>query len=96
MAVIQNRLAELVAIKARKEGRKITNADIARELGMGVNSVGDWMNNRIKRYDRDTMARICAWVPCQVSELLVLESDNEVNKKAHQGFPGGTSFVPAA
>lgn len=26
-------------------------------------------------YDKDTLARICAWVPCQLSDLLVLEEN---------------------
>jgi DNA-binding Xre family transcriptional regulator len=77
---VKNRLAELVAEKARIEDRKITNAVISEEVGLGINTVGDWMSNRVKRYDVGTIAKICTWVPCDIKDLLILQ-DAEGNKR---------------
>lgn len=72
---VVNRLAELVAQKQRREDRKITQTTIAEETGLSYGTVSDWMNNRASAYKESTILVLCEWVPCDVSDLLVIEDD---------------------
>jgi len=73
MRVLNNRLSELVAQKERWEGRKITNAVIAEETGLGINTVSHWMNNSVEGYKSKAILALCEWLSCEVKDLLVIE-----------------------
>lgn len=84
---VVNRLAELVAQKERREGRRITNAVISQETGLSINTVSAWINNKAGGYRTDTLLTLCKWVPCDVGDLVVIEDAAETNRNRQQSDP---------
>jgi DNA-binding Xre family transcriptional regulator len=91
---IVNRLDELVAVKERIEGRRISNRVIVEETGLGLSTVRTWRNNEVTRYDAAVIEAICKWVPCEVGDLFTA-IDAENKTKALQGIPEGQKLLDA-
>jgi DNA-binding Xre family transcriptional regulator len=75
MVVVRSRLKVLVAEKEIREKRRLSLRTISRESGASLSTVVRLDNNSIKQVPLDDLARLCAWVPCQVGELLRLEEE---------------------
>jgi DNA-binding Xre family transcriptional regulator len=78
---VVNRFNEQVARKERREDRRITNAVIQDETGLALNTISDWRRNNVTRFDAEVILLLCRWVPCSVGELLVIEGEEDPNKK---------------
>lgn len=74
--VVRSALQILVAQKGMNEKRNITNREIAKATGLSPNTVGTWMSpaNEIKHVHSDVIVALCNWVPCDISDLLYLDS----------------------
>jgi len=70
---IKNRLRELMAEKARKEGRKITQTSVAHELGLARYTVDSWARNDVVRYDQSTIIAFCRYFGVEPGDLLIME-----------------------
>lgn len=71
--IIRNRVAELVAIKARREGRVIRKMTLVDETGLNRGTVDTWLANDVNRYDADVMLTWCDYLGCQLADLFVVE-----------------------
>lgn len=71
--IIRNRVAELVAIKSRREGRPIRKTTIAEETGLNRGTIDTWLANQVTRYDADVMLVWCNYLDCSVADLFVME-----------------------
>jgi len=80
MTRVLNRVDELIAIKARNEGRGISRRMVAEETGLSLSSVQNWASNNLTRYDAYQIATFCDYFGCDVSELFVIVDDDQ--KKA--------------
>ena len=79
---VKNRLAELIAIKARQEERgRISNREIAEVLGISPVTVNRYVNNEITRFDSDTVQKLCDYLDCSIGELLYLDADETPESK---------------
>lgn len=74
---IKLRISELVAVKARREKRRLTVRTIAHESGLGVSTVSRYMNNQIEQTDLKVLEKFCEYLKCNVSELFVMEDTEE-------------------
>lgn len=73
---IVNRVEELLAQKRRNAPETPTSyRDLGDLLGMNPNTVGDWINNEIKRYDSQKLIAWCDFLDCDISDLLVYERE---------------------
>jgi DNA-binding Xre family transcriptional regulator len=72
MKVVNSRFRILVAEKELRERRKIVVRTITTETGASRSAVEMLLNNTIRHVPLDDLALLCAWVPCEVGELLVL------------------------
>lgn len=70
---IKNRVAELIAIKSRREGRSIRKTTIAEETGLNRGTIDTWLANDVTRYDADVMLVWCNYLDCGVADLFVVE-----------------------
>jgi transcriptional regulator with XRE-family HTH domain len=70
---VKNRVAELVAQKSRREGRKITQDDIFTETGLGRSTIYEWMANKVTRFDGKVLMAWCDYLNCGISDILVRE-----------------------
>lgn len=73
---VQNRLDELLAIKARKEGRRISRRDLERETGISLTSIQNWANNRVQQFHSNQIATFCEYFGCGIEDLLILVPDD--------------------
>lgn len=71
--IIRNRVAELVAIKARREGRTIRKMTLVEETGLNRGTVDTWLANEVTRYDADVMLAWCNYLDCAIADLFVVE-----------------------
>ena len=71
--VVNSYLKVLVAEKELREKRKLGIRVITAESNASRSAVQRLLNNSIKLVPLDDLARLCAWIPCEVGELLRLE-----------------------
>jgi len=69
--MIQCRLRELMAIKTRKEGRRITYLHITRATGIYNTTLTRLANDKAELIGKSTMDRLCTFFDCQPGDLLV-------------------------
>lgn len=74
---IINRFSELVAVKGRRDGRRISNRDVARATGLSTTTVNDYANNAVTRFDAHIMLKLCSFLDCTPGELIVIEEIEE-------------------
>ncbi|GAA5529263.1 helix-turn-helix transcriptional regulator [Herpetosiphon gulosus] len=72
---VKSYLRVLVAQKEVKENRTLGIRVITAESGASRSAVERLLNNTIKNVPLDDLGRICAWLPCTVGAVLVLEDD---------------------
>ena len=71
---ITNRFMELLAAKARREGRgKISISQVIEETGLSRGTVDGYVHNTITRYDAHVILALCDYLGCQPGDLLVRE-----------------------
>ena len=70
---MKSRLKVLIAEKEIREQRRLSLRTIAGESKASLSTVVRLENNSIKQVPLDDLARLCAWIPCAVGELLRLE-----------------------
>lgn len=75
--VVKNRLLELIAIKARNEGRSISRREIAEATGISLSSIQNWAHNNVNRFDGDQIAAFCWYFECGVDDLLIIKDAPE-------------------
>jgi putative transcriptional regulator len=73
MKVVNSQLKVLIAHKELREKRKLGIRVITAESGASRSAVQRLLNNSIKLVPLDDLARLCAWIPCEVGELLLLQ-----------------------
>jgi len=74
--VIRSRLQLLLAQKADRERRKrYTLREVAQATGLSKDIIAAYINNTVGRYENSTLESLCAWLGCQVGDLLVREPD---------------------
>lgn len=70
---LKNRLLFLLTEKERKEGRRITQIEVARAIGISSNTMSSWVHNDITKFEAPIVERICDYFQCDVSDLLYFE-----------------------
>lgn len=74
MAVL-NRFKELLAEKERRERRRVSYEEIRRNTGIASSTLSAWASNEVVRYDANTIAQLCDFFNCEISDLLVRDDD---------------------
>ena len=80
--MIQCRLRELMAIKSRGDGRKVTFHQITQATGIYNSTLSPLANNRINRVDMTILDRLCVFFNCQPGDLLIHVPDRKPENKA--------------
>ncbi len=70
---MNSRLKILVAERELRERRSLSIRTITAESGASRSTVERLLNNTIRNVPLDDLARLCAWVPCGVADILQLE-----------------------
>ena len=75
--MIQCRLRELIAEKARLDGQRITYRDITLATGIYNSTLSRLANNKFDRIDRDILNRLCSYFNCQPGDIFVFVSGTQ-------------------
>ena len=83
--MIQCRLRELLAIKGRRERRKITYQDVLDQTGISKNTLTRLANDQEIRVAMSTIDRLCAFFDCQPGDVFVYTSEERVKESQTMG-----------
>ncbi len=75
--ILSNRFSELLAVKARREGRRITNRQVVRETGLLRHTVDSYAKNAVTRYDSHIVLTLCRYLDCTPADFFVVEQVEE-------------------
>lgn len=75
MNQVATRLKLLISEKEFTERRRLTYETISNETGIATSTLTDWVNSNVKRFDGDTIAKLCEYFNCNISDLLVLQTN---------------------
>ncbi len=79
---ITNRFMELLAAKARREGRgKIPISQVCIDTGLHRATVDGYVHNTITRYDAHVIQILCDYLNCKPGDLLVMEEVEDPQMK---------------
>lgn len=72
MKVVRNHLRVLIAHKAQREQRRINLRTVAAETGISYYTITAIANDTIQEYPKEVLAKLCEYLPCDLSDLLYL------------------------
>lgn len=67
---IQNNFKILRARKEQQMGRNLTYAEIYNDTGISSSILSGYASGSIRRYDEETLMRLCEYFGCSLSDLL--------------------------
>lgn len=76
MAVI-SKLASLIGEKQSRENRVISVSAVAKETGVPKQTIYNWLNSDVQRFDADIVEAFCKYLECDIGDLLVIVPDAE-------------------
>lgn len=68
---IQSQFKILLAEKEIDEGRNYSYREIERITGISKTTIGQWINNKARRFDAKTIEAFCRFFDCQPGDLLI-------------------------
>jgi DNA-binding Xre family transcriptional regulator len=76
---LQNRLLHLITEKERKRGKRITQTEIARAIGVSNHTVGSWLREDFPptKLEVGIIERLCDYFECDVGDLLYMKDVGE-------------------
>jgi putative transcriptional regulator len=80
--MIQCRLRELMALKARADRHKVTYRDIRAATGLNTTTLVHLANDTADGVKLDTIERLCLYFGCSPSDLFVLVPDLDAHEDA--------------
>lgn len=86
---VQFRLKELIAIKERKQGEKITYRTINSATGINMNTLTAMSNNKMDMVGLSTIDRLCDFFECEIGDLLIRVKDLSHERQSPHGRSQG-------
>lgn len=74
---LKNRLLYLVTEWERANNKRVSQAELARELGISYNALIRWLNNDVERFDAPIIERLCEHFGVEVGDLLYIDRSGE-------------------
>jgi putative transcriptional regulator len=75
---LHNRLLHLVTEKERKRGKRITQTEIARAIGVTNHTVASWLRDEsFAKIEVKVLERLCDYFECDVGDLLYMKDVSE-------------------
>ncbi len=72
---MRTNLQVLIAQKAQRERRRLTVRSVARELDVNPYTLYGMVNGTLRELPIALVEQLCAYLACEVGELLVLEDE---------------------
>jgi len=72
------RITELLEKKAKDENReRITQQELADSIGIPQSTMSRWVGNKLDRYDRHILVKLCEYFQCEVGDVLYIVWDKD-------------------
>lgn len=68
---IRSNLRVLHSLKEAAEMRRISYNEINEATGIAESTISQYMNDKIKYFDRDTLDRFCSYYNCDPGDIIV-------------------------
>jgi len=78
MKRVKSRLAVLMA----ERDPRMSQRELAEKSGVSTMAVNRLYNNDFKRVDTETLEKLCAFLECELSDLLVLKVEQPPNNNS--------------
>lgn len=78
---IYNKLKILIAEKELREGRKLPHRVVAQEAGIPLSVLTLYMGQKVRRFDTETLQKLCRYFGVQPGELLIYSEDPPPSNK---------------
>lgn len=90
MAKVRNRFKILLAQKEARDQKSYTYEDIYEATGISPTTLTNYAKGRVARFDETTLVKLCNWLECDLSDLLVYppEPSQQVLTPAVAGATG--------
>ncbi len=75
--MVQTRFNYLLNNKRRLEHKRYSLRQVARDTGLSYTTVYYWYHGRIAYYRPQALERLCLWLDCPLSALIVLIPDSD-------------------
>jgi putative transcriptional regulator len=75
--ILANRFSELLAIKSRQEGRRISRREVCEATGLSRSAIDSYARNAVTRFDAPIVLALCTYFECEPGELLIIEEVDE-------------------
>jgi putative transcriptional regulator len=72
---IYNKLKVLIAEKEIRENRKLSYRIVAQEAGIPLSVLTLYTSQKVRRFDIETLQKLCRYFDCQPGDLLVFADD---------------------
>ena len=74
---IKNRFMELLAAKARREGRgRIPISRVVEATELARATIDGYVHNTITRYDAHVIQTLCEYLNCTPGDLIIIEAED--------------------
>jgi putative transcriptional regulator len=73
--MIRSRLKLLIAEKAHRERRKLSYRVIEQETDVPASTLSRLAENKIRRFEAETMSALCKYFECGIGDILQYEPD---------------------
>ncbi|RRR75364.1 MAG: XRE family transcriptional regulator [Candidatus Viridilinea halotolerans] len=68
--MIYSRLKDLIDQKETIEGRSLSYRTIQDECGVSASTISRLANNKMDRFEKDLLNKLCLYFACSVSDIL--------------------------
>jgi DNA-binding Xre family transcriptional regulator len=72
---LRNRFIILLAQKEQKEGRRLSNKEVAQAVGVNEHTVARWIRNDVNMIDVEVLEGFCDYFECDVGDLLFMDRE---------------------
>lgn len=76
---MKHRLVELMAERQARTGERLTATAVAEKAGVSKQTLYNWINQGITRFDADTVVKLCTYFGCKLEELLYIDTSDGVS-----------------
>lgn len=78
---IKTKLKILISQKEYREGRRLSYRTVAEESGIPLSVLADYASSKVRRFDVNTLQKLCEYLECQPGDLLEYAPDDPKPKQ---------------
>jgi DNA-binding Xre family transcriptional regulator len=74
---LKNRLLVLLTDKEKKEGRRISQSEVARAVKVTPSTISGWIYQETRRIDEHVVIGLCEYFDCKIEDLIYISDEEE-------------------